>query len=819
MTPSYRQVTAWHPDALTTLAGALRRVQRGLDNQAPKIGNPVLNLTGGQWTGLSRTAADNRAQSETRWLRNLSDTFGDLATSMEDAVPDIRGAMRALKNAKHSAEDDGYVLRTGDPGYTVDFDASKARDKNAEFDQQAANDWHNRLLTLGQEADRAVTAASKAIAGGLGVIGEMAPASIAQNSSTVDPSKAASDVRAIQDGTATPEQRARFLEASQLTPGQLAALNRGEPIQLPPEQMTYQRQAAGAVDVGNSRVHGIDAFGKFATNDPAVRSALANDLRTISNENVHSAAGNGGYAMLPQSIKDAQNRPDLVSKRGSVVSMNGVKDNQTIGKLLKTGDPQYAAGAGIDKRALEVGRKYTDAQAYYEQELTVGHPATEGGPPLGARALFVDGAIQYDSSSNVVSGTPASAASQIEDILTGSSVDRIAVHDAFTGTNGQDYIHDLMTTRWKDPDVAGSMFATGDHDARVDDPSDPNDRFTSKLTGETMRAVAQYAHTHDGWDALKDIPNTDGKSVGQLNPELLRTLAHSMAPYADDLAGRHDLAMLGFDAEGQLPGHESLINDPGTHNFEGASRLYALFGGDHESANTFYGQAVQDLQSAATHYGHDPNAGNAADDVALVGHLRGLIDEGTAYSSDDSASSALDAAQKAYEMKKSVYETGFKLLNLTPQPGGLQGAALSEFKDDTLKGLIGPAPDPTNFDPNKYNSFVPHGPDVQDFGSIRELMASSIPGDVRSQMDSRFVHDHEGWFDSDGRLRPLQEIAAIPGANGQPRYGDLQMQEGYATIIHQIGDQSGNSDDDKLETARDVVTDQSPELSGRWPKK
>ena len=814
MTPTFSQVMSWHPESLTTLASAVRKIQHGLDAKAPKIGDPVLNLTKRQWTGLSRTAADGRAEAETRWLRNLSDTYGDLATSMEDAAPDIRGAMSALRNAKHNAEDDGYVLRTGDSGYGVDFDKTKARDQDTEFNAQTASEWQQRLKALGEAADRAVTTASKAITGGLGAVGGMSPASIAQNSSTIDPSKAAADVRAIQSGTATPEQRARFLRGMQLSPGQLAALNRGEPIQISAEQMKYMRLAAGAVDVGNGQVHGPDAFGRFASDDPAVRGALANGLRTISNENVHSAAGNGGYAVLPQSIKDAQSRPDLVSKNGPVVLMNGVKDNAEIGRLLKSGDPRYAAGAEIDKHALEVGRKYTDAQAYYEQEQKVGHPGDGGGPAPGARTLFVDGAIQYDSSSLVTSGTPASAAGQIQDILAGSSMDKIAVHDALTGEHGQDYIHDLMTTRWKDPGVAGSMFATADHDARMDNPADPNDRFTSRLTGETMRAVTQYAHSHEGWEALKDIPNTDGKSVGQLNPELLRTLAHSMAPYADDLAGRHDPAMLGFDAEGLLPGHESVIHDPGTQNFEGASRMYALFGGDTQAAQTFYGQAIDDLKSAAVHYGHDPNAGSAQDDIDLIGHLRGLVDEGVAYSSDDAASSALKAAQQSYEMKKMVYEAGFKFLDLAPAPSGdASNLVVGTMKDEALKALIGQAPDPNNFKSEDYaNTAVPHGPNVENFGAIRELMATSIPGDVRSQLDSRFVNDHPGWFDSNGHLRSPAEIAAIKDGE-TPKYGDQQIRSGFGTIIHQLGDQSGNSDDDKLETVRDEVTSKSSELN------
>lgn len=83
------------------------------------------------------------------------------------------------------------------------------------------------------------------------------------------------------------------------------------------------------------------------------------------------------------------------------------------------------------------------------------------------------------------------------------------------------------------------------------------------------------------------------------------------------------------------------------------------------------------------------------------------------------------------------------------------------------------------------------------------------------------MRDHPGWFDANGHLRSPEEIAAIPQAGpltGQPQYGADSIRNGMATIIHQLGDQSANSDDDKLETTHDEVTSHSPELSDRWPK-
>lgn len=738
-------------------------------------------------------------------MRNLAATYGDLATAMEDAAPAIRGHMNALRSAKHRAESEGYVLRTGDPGYSVDFDKSKAHDKNAESNPQTAFEWHSTLKTLGKNADRAVTTASTVISGGLAAISGMSPASIAQNSSTIDPTKAASDVRAIQDGTATPEQRARFLNGMRLTPGQIAALNRGEQIQLSPEQMKYMRLAAGAVDVGNGHVRGIDAFDHFVTNDPAVRAALANGLRTISNENVHSAAGNGNFATLPQSFKNSLTREDLVrNPAGPLISLNGVKDNAAIGRLLAAGDPKYAAGSEVDKRVVEVARQYTQAQNNYEQDYSLPHANQSA--PTGERSLYVDGQIRYDSQDG---STPASAAGEIQDMLRGGGMDKIAVHDAFQGSHGQEFIHDLMTTQWTDDgDAAGSLTNTTAADAKVANFHDPNDVYTSRLTGETMLEVAKYAHTHEGWEALKNIPNTDGQSVGQLNPKLLQTLSTAMAPYADDIAGRHDPTQLGFN--------EDLIeHSPGKTDWEGASRIYALFGGDPTAAHTFYGQAATDLQQTAEHWAQHPNASGAADDVALIGHLRGVLDEGIAYSAGDVASDQFDAATKSWQMKHDAFG---QLLNLVPDKGPADVAGA--VKDQLLDDLIGKQPDRSSFNPDDYAAKItPDGSQVSDLNHIRALTVDSLNGDVRSQVDPGWVQDHSDWFNNDGSLKSVDEIGKIPDDTGERAYSATAISSGVDLILRQITGHSNNSSPQDLINTYNDVTQNSTEKRTDWPDK
>ncbi|MFI8775346.1 hypothetical protein ACIGKQ_24790 [Gordonia sp. NPDC062954] len=648
MTPTYDQVTAWRPETMSSIAAAVRSLQEGIDAEAPLIGNPVLNLTTNQWKGFSRTAADGRAENESRWLKNVGAKFGDLATSLEDWPPQIRGAMDALKGLKGDAADQGYMLRTGDPGYTVDFVKANAPD-GAEFDQGLADSWSSRLLEAAEYADTTVQQASTAVANVLDSISALTPESIAQNSSTIDPSKAAGDAQAILSGTATGEQRARFQRATQLTPEQLAKLNRGESIDLSPEQMKYLQLATGAVDVGSGEVSGISAFDSFGSSqgDESLRAGLANGLQVISNENVHSSTGNGGFAMLPQTIKDSVSRPDLVTRMTNGVDLRGVKENSALGRLVQAGDSRYQAGSELDRSLTEVARKYSDAIAWDEQEsprATAGDSHDGSAPGLGAMPA--------------VSGADRAG---VEDILAGVGRDKIAVHEAFSGEHGQDFIHDLMTVQWKDDGAAAGTFVnTTADDALVDNPADPNDVYNSLLTGGIMEQVAQYAHSHTGWESLKDIPGADHDSVGQVNPKFLQSLAEGMKPYAAELAGDNnpriwtasptDAGPTGFHAD-------NVIHSDGKNDFEGSSRLFALLGTDPDAAKTFYSGAMDAIAVEAQEYAADPNAGTAADHITTMGNLRGLMDEGLTYASDDAAKSAYDSATETWKTKKAAYDT------------------------------------------------------------------------------------------------------------------------------------------------------------------
>ena len=283
MTPTYNQVMAWNPGALSEVAPGVSTLAKTLMDEAPNAGNPVLNLTNAQWTGRARPPADDRAEAITKWLKNTAARFQSLANALTTGSDNIVDATAALAARKIWADVEGYILNQDDGNYSVSFSPAKAPE-GAAFDANTAFEHQTALHNLGKAADDAVTTARNEISAKLSAIGRMTPASIAATNGAIDPTLAAGDVTAIRNGTATPEQRGRYLRAMRLTPSQLARLQLGERIDIDPSKLAYIQNAMNAIDAGDGDLTGVDAFDKFGTapGDWRLRVATASGLQAAS---------------------------------------------------------------------------------------------------------------------------------------------------------------------------------------------------------------------------------------------------------------------------------------------------------------------------------------------------------------------------------------------------------------------------------------------------------------------------------------------------------------------------------------------------------
>ena len=177
MPPSYNEVTLWKPSNLVSIANGIFALKASLDLEAPRAGNPVLNLAPAEWTGEARGPADSRAESVTRWLRNVADEYGDLASVATSGAANIESAVTTLKNATEAAGDQGYILDRGSRDYTVSFDPNTAP-SGAEYSADLAFQHQSALRAHGTAADQAVTDTKNAIESALSEIGGITPASI-----------------------------------------------------------------------------------------------------------------------------------------------------------------------------------------------------------------------------------------------------------------------------------------------------------------------------------------------------------------------------------------------------------------------------------------------------------------------------------------------------------------------------------------------------------------------------------------------------------------------------------------------------------------
>ncbi|MBD0860550.1 hypothetical protein IA539_04920 [Gordonia sp. zg691] len=280
MPPSHNDVRSWNPETMASIANGIMRLQAHLEIEAPKAGNPVLDLTGAQWTGEARGPADDRAAGLTRWIRSVADEYGDLAAALRAGQQNIRGAMTALTNRTDLADADGYILDRGSREYTVNFDAARAPE-GAEYDAGVEYEHHAALLALGTAADDAVTATRDAINSALGELGGMTPDANAVNRGVVDSSLAASDAAAVRTGTATPEQRGRFLRAMDLTPEQLEMLKAGQPSDLDPSRLQYVLGALGLAGMDPKSAAVTGALGALERRGSDIEDAYARQRRSV----------------------------------------------------------------------------------------------------------------------------------------------------------------------------------------------------------------------------------------------------------------------------------------------------------------------------------------------------------------------------------------------------------------------------------------------------------------------------------------------------------------------------------------------------------
>ena len=468
------------------------------------------------------------------------------------------------------------------------------------------------------------------------------------------------DGESLSDGTLSPEESKRLHDATSLSDAEKAALDSGN-LTIPPERMAYLNGLSHSLD-------GKTPAEIKATLDglpPADRTAVANGLHLVGSDAVKTSVdpsiepgdqgyvpASGGKENLPRSIQDVFDAP---LKNSPVPEQITGPDGK---HRIELPDPNKPYKYLDEYRDIAAISNYADHDVQRSSALNEGMLAE-------SRELLSD----YDGDLRPNPGLGTDWGHQnvdptLQDLLSSSSHDPIAVHDAFAGADGNspnnDFIRDVYQHDWADDGkAAGELFPDAtDHSARA---------------GETMHAFDAYAGEH-----YQDLLNmSDHDSIGQVNPDLVRALGDATVPYVDDMAGSNIDGTQGF---------RDLDNGANANNMRG---LFAVIDSDDVAGDSFNAHAAGTWRDLVADYSQNLATTGVPDGdlLASAGKLGGAMDMGEYIHQLDSGKDAYHASMEAWEKKGQWYDAIHDIASQVPRLDDAVGI-YDKLPGDPLKELF-----------------------------------------------------------------------------------------------------------------------------------
>lgn len=722
MTLSRSQIESWNPGALNDIAEAWDAFGAKVEGLFDRYVDAVTRVNDGYWEGRAAEAAQDRANADRKTALSVVDRLGGLAARARQGFFELDAPLVRARNAIAGAEGDLFSV-AGDLR-VCDTMAEPSPERVAALQQ-----WQSEIVSAAGDVENADRAVRDALSSCRSELRAMFVSAAALGS---EQGRADGELIAA-GGELNAESVRRLVEAGTLDPAQLASLAEGHEATIPASHMEYLNQVARSLD-GKSPQEIDELMGKLPEEGSR---ALANSLQIVSNTQVTASVEGdadvptrGDVGLLPDKIRESLTRDDLVVRSFEMTGgtgfwntgLNGVADNQAIARIVESGDQQYMNGSELDRRLLDAGRQYLDAQVAHEQN-----------PNSKFEAFVVDG---RGSSGDAIT----------EPIFEAVGADKTAVLDAVSDDkHGADLVRDMLSHDWTDDGkAASSMFRFSEQDFAVQDPNNPDDVARATQTGRIMASVGEHLSSSDAWKTLSDIPGADGNSAGQVNPGLLRTLSRSMSEYIPGLTGAEMPDRPGF-----APGKWA---DPNTNGqYTGTANIFALMNTDEVAGKHFTGAAQQTIFDSLGAYAQNPSDRHASYNLVTAGRLEGLIDRGLLIETQDEYQDTAEAAKAAYERKAAAYTlaTTVGTYGLDKAWGGDVFNALVAAGGDTLKQAIIGAP------PGEAVQAVLTGPSFPAAYHTVLTAVPEIPDEVRAA--------HPGLFDASGKLTSYEELAARSG--------------------------------------------------------
>ena len=473
----------------------------------------------------------------------------------------------------------------------------------------------------------------------------------------------------------------RLLDASTLTPQQLADLAAGKPVVVGADRMAYLYQISQSMN-GMTPAQIKDMQSRLPADE---QQALAQGMAIISNSNAKSGVPNtegvtdatrgtfvpaaGSLVNLPDGVYHeltrndrVENLPAKVIGTGTMVpafdpgttKLHGVGALQDISDVFKPGDGRYLNGSEAGKAMLEATSTYAAADIAHREALSNPHAA--------APDLVSD---QHGSS----------LPSALAGVAQVGGQDHVGMHELVTGSSGDKFLHNFTAEAWgKDSDKVGDAFRW-----MSQDPHNPMD-------SETANKVAHFLS--DNRHALEHMPG--GGSFGSVNGGLLQGMADGTRAYMAELAGGAGTGLF------NSPGIEAFANK------QQMSDMFAVFDQDHQAGTTANNAALQQKQFLELYAAEHGVHGNQ---IEVAQRLANAMTTGA---DDAKAAGLANHVWQVHEQdqKKGVaFDTGFNSLTavtgLVPG-GGPIAQAVETVLGPTLKDQMIHETDPTTIQGDSY---------------------------------------------------------------------------------------------------------------------
>ena len=587
--PSRSVVNGWDLMSLDAAASALDAAVDDLSGLTQRMAEAPMKAGDSKgWVGDSQRGCETRTDSDRTEINKLGADLTRAATALRDTSSAISpnrttALVRALglERDEFSVADDWTVRDTRN--YAAELkgvEAGSATERSI-LDAQAARVVEAKtaslsLQSLADQMGEDDRNGARVLAAAFGDAEGNAPVA-----SSYSPGQASIDVQAIMSGTATKEQRDRFFRATSLTAEQRAALARGDFAEISKEQFDYLKAIytpswGGGPEGQPLSLDALKSFGDKYTDAERenLKQGLADGVFMLGNPHLRTAQTDsnalaeiygteapfvsGGMSALPTPIREALT--DSAASRGrlSVPDSGAHSGGHRLVTDLKTFDDLESVMDILEHRSVD-----PPGGGYGSESVQLGSDVDRA---LIARAseIAAAGATEYASNPGMLDHNlvrESDVESLLVQMLGVAGGDHVAVHDAVMSATGNpsgnstpttfdlhgnersfrdaEALEHLLTFDWTDEaghenDGINKLFNWMPGVAYAPDGSSAEAVLESQRAGNISTALAQYFG--DNKDALIDIGDRK-PALGELNPELTRTLASAIGSHTAVLAG------------------------------------------------------------------------------------------------------------------------------------------------------------------------------------------------------------------------------------------------------------------------------------------